>query len=82
MGIRKVQDVNVALFAKLGWKVSTNPNNLLVKVVPAKYLTGDDFLEAKELANFSPLWKYILDRRYFIKKDFLGFLEAVRIVLA
>lgn len=28
LGIRKVQDVNAAFLAKLGWKIFKDPNNL------------------------------------------------------
>lgn len=37
--IRKVQDVNAAFLAKLGWKILKDPNNLWVKVVSAMYLS-------------------------------------------
>lgn len=68
LSIRKVQDVNAALFAKLGWEVLTELNDLWVKVVLPKYLTKDNFLEAKKPANPSTMWKYIFDHRYLVKK--------------
>lgn len=69
-GIRKVQDVNAASLAKLGWKVLKDPNNLWVRVVSAKYLAKSNFLEAKKSANASRMWKYILDHRYLLKKRY------------
>lgn len=37
LGIRKYQYINAAKLAKLGWKVLTNPENLWVQMVSAKY---------------------------------------------
>lgn len=31
--IRKTQDVNRGLLAKIGWTILTEPNNLLIKIV-------------------------------------------------
>lgn len=48
-GIKKVQVINATLLAKLGWQIITDPDNWLFKVVSAKYLTTENFLEAKKL---------------------------------
>lgn len=68
LGIKKLQDVNAANLAKLGWKILKEPDNLWVKVVSTKYLTRKIFMEARKTANGSRIWKYILDHRYLLKK--------------
>lgn len=68
LGIRKVQDVNMVLSAKLGWKVVKDPNNLWVRVVFAKYLGKGGFFEVKKSANATRMWKYVLTNRYLLKK--------------
>lgn len=51
LGIKKIQDVSAVLSAKLGRNVITDLDNILVKVFYAKYLTKDNFLEAKKTAS-------------------------------
>lgn len=31
LGLRRTQDINVAKMSKLGWKILTEPDNILVK---------------------------------------------------
>lgn len=68
LGIRKTQDVNAALLVKLGWKIIKEPDNLWTKVVSAKYLTKEDFLDVKKSATASRIWKYVLVHRYLLKR--------------
>lgn len=68
LGIRKNKNVNAAMVAKLGQKILTEPNNVWVKVVSAKYLNNLNFLEAKKTDRASNMRKYILVRRYLINK--------------
>jgi hypothetical protein len=44
LGIRKMRDVNLALIAKLGWKMLTNPDSLWVAQLKGKYLHSKSFL--------------------------------------
>lgn len=53
LGIRKFQDVNAAIIVKLRWKVLKDPDNLWVRVVSAKYLTRNNFLEVRKTGNAS-----------------------------
>jgi hypothetical protein len=41
---RKMRDVNLALIAKLGWKMLTNPDSLWVAPLKGKYLHSNSFL--------------------------------------
>lgn len=67
----KTQDVDAGLLIKLGWKVLTNPDNILVKVVFAKHLKNVGSFEAKKVNNAFIMSKYILDNRYLLKKHML-----------
>jgi hypothetical protein len=37
LGFRKYKDFNLALLAKVAWKVATNHNSLCVKLLKSKY---------------------------------------------
>lgn len=50
------------MLAKLGQKILTEPKNVWVKVVSAKYLNNLNFLEAKKTDRASNIRKYILVR--------------------
>lgn len=62
LGIRKIQDINATLLAKLRWKVLTDLDNIWVKVVSVKNLTKGNFLEVKEKLMLYHV-EYILDHR-------------------
>lgn len=51
LGIRRTQDVNAALLAKLGWKIIKDPDNLWTRVVSTKDLGKGDFLVIKKIPN-------------------------------
>jgi hypothetical protein len=69
LGIRKMRDVNLALIAKLGWKMLTNPDSLWVAQLKGKYLHSKSFLSLPSFSfSFSWLWKDILNSHSFISK--------------
>ena len=43
LGIRLFSCYNKAALSKLGWKILTDPNNLWVKIIKAKYLRNSSF---------------------------------------
>lgn len=53
LGIRRVEDLNAVMLAKLRWEVIIDPKNLWVKVVSAKYLSKENFLDAKKKRGFN-----------------------------
>lgn len=50
--IRKLQDVNAKLLAKLSWKLLTDPENIWIKVVSAEYLGRLIFSRQRKLIRF------------------------------
>lgn len=47
IGFRDFTKFNLALLAKQGWKLITNPSSLLVRVYKAKYYSQNDFMSAR-----------------------------------
>lgn len=60
LGIRKKEDVNAAFLAKQNRNVLTQPNNIWVRMVKAKYLKNDadNFLSPKSCRCFNSLKEY------------------------
>ena len=44
MGFKRLQQFNLALLAKQGWRLQTCQNSLLYRVLKAKYFPSCDFL--------------------------------------
>ncbi|XP_027102929.2 uncharacterized mitochondrial protein AtMg00310-like [Coffea arabica] len=57
LGFRDLEAFNVALLAKQIWRVITNPNLLVSKVLKDKYMKSDDWLIKKPLKTASWCWK-------------------------
>ncbi|XP_065622877.1 uncharacterized protein LOC136064721 [Quercus suber] len=68
MGFRNLQAFNLALLAKQGWQILSNPNSLLAKVYKAKYFSYDDILNAKLGSNPSHAWRSIFNSLAVIRK--------------
>lgn len=62
------QDMNTAIIAKLGRELLLELENIWMEVLTSKYLTIDDFLDVKKMANPSRIWKYILHHSNLKKK--------------
>ena len=50
MGFRNIQPFNLAMLAKQGWRILSNPNPLMAWVFKTKYFPYDDFLNSKKEA--------------------------------
>ena len=57
MGFRDLEAVNLALLAKQIWRIITNPNLLVSKVLKAKYMKEEDWLEQQPPTTASWCWK-------------------------
>ena len=68
MGFQNLQAFNLALLAKQGWLILSNPNSLLAKVYKAKYFPYDDILNAKLGSNPSYAWRSIFNSLEVIRK--------------
>ena len=57
LGFRDLEALNVALLAKKIWRVVTNPNLLVSKVLKPKYMKDEDWLDQKPPHTASWCWK-------------------------
>ena len=51
MGFRNLQAFNLAMLAKQGWRLLTNPSSLVARIYKAKYYPTSDVLGAKMGCN-------------------------------
>ena len=59
MGFRNIQAFNLAMLAKQGWRILTNPDSLMARVFKVKYFPFDDVLNFKKGSNPSYAWRSI-----------------------
>lgn len=52
--------LNQALLAKQAWRLISNPQSLVAKVLMGKYCGGKDFLESKAKSGCSWGWRSIM----------------------
>lgn len=60
LGFRDLNAFNLALLAKQVWRLLTQPNTLLARLLKAKYYPRNNILEAKGAANCSYTWRSIV----------------------
>jgi hypothetical protein len=60
LGFRKMEDVNLALISKLGWKLLTSSDSMWVQQLQGKYILSGSFLSPPPHSAPSWLWKGIL----------------------
>ncbi|KAM1354057.1 hypothetical protein FF1_033638 [Malus domestica] len=63
MGFKDIQCVNLALLAKIGWRITLNPMSILASVLRDKYFPGKTFGEAPKGKNTSWGWKGLFEAR-------------------
>lgn len=68
LGIRKLEDTNIALLAKLGLAMASNLDVKWVQILKAKYLQKKGFLKAPSSSLSSWLWKGIYKSKALVKK--------------
>lgn len=68
LGIWEMETINNALVVKLGWTFIKNPDDRLVKLLEAKYLTMLSFCETKQPKSTTSSWKTIMSRRDLLKE--------------
>lgn len=60
LGFKDVVHFNRALLAKLAWKLITQPDALVSKILKSKYFPGNSFLEARIRNRPFKVWRSIL----------------------
>nr|DAD38904.1 TPA_asm: hypothetical protein HUJ06_013226 [Nelumbo nucifera] len=68
IGFRDMQAFNLAMLAKQGWNILSNPDALVCRVLKAKYFPRGDFLAAQCGHNSSYTWKSIWHSRIVLEK--------------
>lgn len=68
LGFRKLQDFNVALLGKQGWRLIDKPGTLVERVYKARYYPEGSFMSAKVGSNPSYIWRSIMEARVILKQ--------------
>ncbi|CAN6571798.1 unnamed protein product [Malus baccata var. baccata] len=68
LGFKDFQCFNLALLAKIGWRITLQPDSLLANVLREKYFPGKTFGEASGGKGTSWGWKCIFEARKVLAK--------------
>ncbi|KAB1225551.1 hypothetical protein CJ030_MR1G002460 [Morella rubra] len=66
-GLRRMEELNKALVAKLGWEMAVNRGSFWVEALTAKYCRGRQFLAAPNQSRASWIWQGILQTREIVQ---------------
>ncbi|XP_073132985.1 uncharacterized mitochondrial protein AtMg00310-like [Henckelia pumila] len=68
LGFRDFMNFNIAMLGKQGWRLISDPDALVCKVLKAKYYPTGDFLNAKLGHNPSYIWRSIWSSQVLLAK--------------
>ena len=68
MGFRNHQAFNLAMLAKQGWRLLSNPHSLVARIYKAKYYPHGDVLNSKSGSNPSYAWRSIFNSLHVIRR--------------
>ena len=68
VGFRNLQAVNLAMLAKQGWRLISNPNSLVAQIYKARYYPHGDIFRAKLGSSPSDAWRSILNWLEVVKR--------------
>ncbi|XP_027082670.1 uncharacterized protein [Coffea arabica] len=68
LGFRDLLDFNNAMLAKMLWRILTQPNLLLSKVLKGKYFKGEAIWKTQIKAGDSWIWKSIMSAREVMER--------------
>lgn len=68
LGFRDIQSFNDALLAKLSWRILTNPDCLLARILLGKYCKYQPFLESSTPTTASHGWRGIMIGKDLLRK--------------
>lgn len=68
LGFRDIETFNDALLAKIGWRLISDPQSLVARVLLGKYAWNSSFLDCPIPSTASHGWRSILAGRELLKK--------------
>ena len=68
LGFKSLQQFNVAMLAKQGWRLVNEENPLVTSIMKARYFPNTDFLGAKLGENPSYMWRSIIAAQEVVKQ--------------
>ncbi|KAK2419793.1 hypothetical protein QL285_030613 [Trifolium repens] len=68
LGFRDTNAFNDALLAKQGWRIATQPDSLVARVMKAKYFPNCHFMKATLPNSCSYTWRSIMQARRILQK--------------
>jgi hypothetical protein len=71
LGFRDIHGFNMAMLAKQGWRLLTNPDSLCARILKAKYYPNTSCLEARPRHGISYTWRSILQGIDLLKKGII-----------
>ena len=73
LGFKNIEEYNDSLLGKLSWRILSNPNSLLSRILKGKYFPDCDFMESRDKTGSSHGWTGIMAGKAVLEKG-LGFL--------
>lgn len=67
-GFRRFADINMALLAKLAWKIALEEDSWWTHILSSKYLRGNSFFQHNLNPGASNVWKGIVGARQWLFK--------------
>jgi hypothetical protein len=74
MGFRDLELFNLAMLGKHGWRLMTNPDSLVARVLKGRYYPNTDFLHASVPNQASATWRAIVAGREVLQ---LGLIKRI-----
>jgi ribonuclease HI len=71
LGFRELESFNLAMLAKQGWRLLTNPESMVAQIMKAKYYPQHSFLEANLGTRPSFAWRSIWNSRTLLKEGLI-----------
>ena len=71
LGFRNLHLFNLAMLARQGWRILSNPDSLCARVLRAKYFPDGDLLKVKEGPGISYSWRSIIRGVQALKKGLI-----------
>ncbi|KAL3820475.1 hypothetical protein ACJIZ3_006380 [Penstemon smallii] len=67
LGFRELESFNTSLLAKQAWRILVNPDNLLSRILKARYFPNTDLLNAQLGSSPSLTWRSIWESKKLLK---------------